>query len=100
MTTLRRFSLDWPMTRPGSRSLPSACATSRSSVLSREGLTIIKAQKDTAEGYVPLSPSDLALERAKLKCCNPAGSGFSAKEHIREKSLPLEGMCSFFEGRT
>lgn len=35
--------------------------------LSAEGQAIIQAQKDTEEGYVPLSAADLALEKAKLK---------------------------------
>jgi phosphate transport system substrate-binding protein len=34
--------------------------------LSAQGQAIIKAQKDSDEGYVPLSPEDLAAERAKL----------------------------------
>ncbi len=36
-------------------------------VLSREGQAIIEAQKDSDEGYVPLSGSDLATELAKLE---------------------------------
>ena len=35
--------------------------------LSQEGQAIIASQKDSDEGFVPLSPSDLALERAKLE---------------------------------
>lgn len=35
--------------------------------LSDEGQELIKAQRDTAEGYVPLSADDLAIERKKLE---------------------------------
>lgn len=35
--------------------------------LSDEGQALVKAQRDTAEGYVPLSPEDLAIERSKLE---------------------------------
>lgn len=35
--------------------------------LSDEGQALVKAQRDTAEGYVPLSPLDLATERRKLE---------------------------------
>lgn len=35
--------------------------------LSDEGQALIKAQRETAEGYVPLSARDLAIEREKLE---------------------------------
>lgn len=35
--------------------------------LSDEGQALVRAQRDTAEGYVPLSPEDLATERQKLQ---------------------------------
>jgi phosphate transport system substrate-binding protein len=39
-------------------------------VLSKEGQAIVASQKDTAEGYVPLSPAD--LDAALKQLDNPA----------------------------